>query len=273
MLMSIWTEVAFLPYFLLFLVLELFLYAKPVNWKSLALNWSYWPFWVLFNAAILVAMQTLGLPALREWAQHYRLVLDLGQVHPVVLALINLFLFDLGYYWFHRLQHTRWLWDQHAVHHSDTELNSSTAFRHHFLENLVRFPIVDLPLMFLFVGAATNPEISWIEAVALAFVNHLGIFAHANLRVGLGPINWLVTSPQTHRLHHSCERKHWNCNFAAYFPFIDVVFGTYMAPQRGEYPNTGIASLGRQMTTPSELMAYPFRTWTRRVRSKKIFAS
>lgn len=260
----IWGEMTLLPWFALFLALETVLHARPPNWRLAVLNWSYWPFWVAINAIILLAMEAAGLPAFRHWTEGYRLALDLGHVHPLVLALVDLLLFDLGYYWFHRLQHTRWLWDQHAIHHADTELNSSTAFRHHFLENLVRFPLVDLPLMFLFVGAVTNPAVSWPETVALAFVNHLGIFAHANLRVGLGPLNWLVTCPQTHRLHHSREVRHWNRNFAAYFPFIDVIFGTYYAPARGEYPETGIPSLGARMDTPFKIMAHPFRMWHRK---------
>src|SRR4029453_761312 len=41
------------------------------------------------------------------------------------------FVGDFASYWRHRLEHTRWLWPTHAIHHSDTEMTWLTGNRFH----------------------------------------------------------------------------------------------------------------------------------------------
>src|SRR6266699_2413203 len=42
---------------------------------------------------------------------------------------------DLIFYWVHRAQHRyRFLWAMHSFHHSDDDLNVTTAYRHYWLE-------------------------------------------------------------------------------------------------------------------------------------------
>jgi sterol desaturase/sphingolipid hydroxylase (fatty acid hydroxylase superfamily) len=194
--------------------------------------------------------------------------MHLGRLNPVVQQFLLLFLFDLWYYWFHRIQHTTALWPQHAIHHSEPHLNAATAFRHHLLENLVKVPLVDIPLMFIFVEAVWGHR-GWFTEVATGFVTYLGVFAHSNLRIGFGPLSWVLVSPQTHRIHHSVKARHWNRNFAAYFPVIDVVFGTYYHPRRNEYPDTGIPGVGYQLNSLPAALAHPFREWAAMARDRR----
>ena len=263
---TIWGEAQFLPWFLLYAVLEIPFGAKPVDWRAMLQNWGYWPVWVLGNASIAVLLDTVGRPALQGWANRHGLEIPGSHMHPIVAALAGLLVFDVFYYWFHRVQHTRVLWHQHAIHHSDRAINATTAFRHHFLENLVKYPLVDLPLLFIYVEAVRRTDVSFAETVAVAFVAHLGIFAHANLRIGFGWLSWLLVCPQSHRLHHSAEKRHWGHNYAAYFPLIDVVFGTYMRPAPGEYPETGMAGMAEAMANPLRMSAYPFHAWNAQFR-------
>jgi sterol desaturase/sphingolipid hydroxylase (fatty acid hydroxylase superfamily) len=178
-------------------------------------------------------------------------------------------MFDLFYYWFHRSQHTTALWPQHALHHSETHLNAATAFRHHILENIVKVPLVDIPLMFIFVESVWD-ERGLITQIATGFVAYLGVFAHSNLRIGFGPLSWLIISPQTHRIHHSVEAVHWNRNFAAYFPVIDVMFGTYYHPRRDEYPDTGIPGMGVRLDNLPAAFTYPFREWGSMLKQRRL---
>jgi sterol desaturase/sphingolipid hydroxylase (fatty acid hydroxylase superfamily) len=48
-----------------------------------------------------------------------------------------------------------------------------------------------------------------------------------------------VSGPRWHRLHHSIDVEHMNCNFAAFFPVIDLLFGTYRAPDPSALLRTG----------------------------------
>jgi sterol desaturase/sphingolipid hydroxylase (fatty acid hydroxylase superfamily) len=252
-------ELRLLPIFGLYFVAERLIGAKRFDWRAWAFDWQYWLLWVLGNSVILAVLAAAG-GDLKTWAAGHRLFLNLGRLHPVVRQLLLLLTFDLFYYWFHRVQHTTALWPQHAVHHSAPHLNAATAFRHHILENAVRFPFVDVPLMFIFVHSVWA-DAGLLTQLATGFVAYLGIFAHSNLRIGFGPLNWLIVSPQTHRIHHSIEARHWNRNFAAYFPVIDVVFGTYYHPRKDEYPDTGVPGIGFTLNSLPAAFMYPFREW------------
>jgi sterol desaturase/sphingolipid hydroxylase (fatty acid hydroxylase superfamily) len=72
-----------------------------------------------------------------------------------------------------------------------------------------------------------------------------GFVNHANLRLHLGPLTALVSNPQWHRIHHSISIEHRDKNFAAFFPVIDIMFGTYYRPHKHEYPATGVAAASR----------------------------
>jgi sterol desaturase/sphingolipid hydroxylase (fatty acid hydroxylase superfamily) len=258
-------ELRLLPIFALYFVAERLIGAKKFDWRAWAFDWQYWGVWVLGNSIILAIITYGGLNDLRDWAAGHRTIMQFGKLHPVIRQLMLLFFFDLFYYWFHRLQHTTVLWPQHAVHHSETHLNAATAFRHHLLENVIKIPLVDIPLMFIFVESVWASD-GILTQLSTGFIAYLGIFAHSNLRIGFGKLNWILVSPQTHRVHHSIELRHWNRNFAAYFPLIDVVFGTYYHPKRDEYPDTGIPGMGAKLNTLPAALAYPFQEWHRMLR-------
>lgn len=158
-----------------------------------------------------------------------------GVAGQVLLALAYFVLFDLCQYLMHRLQHSvPLLWETHKFHHSETEFNSSTQGRVHPLQYLVG-GLFHLPVVILFGAWAPH-----FVAAFLAF-RLWGFFNHANLRVGLGPLTPFISGPQWHRIHHSISAAHHDKNFAAFFPFIDIIFGTYYRPRPGEYPLTGLS--------------------------------
>lgn len=262
-------ELRLLPYFAIYFVAERLFGVRRLNLKAWLFDWQYWLVWVAGNSAIMAALQLAGVFDLQHHVPVPRLIVALGSVHPVINQLIILFTFDVFYYWFHRIQHTTALWPQHALHHAETHLSAATAFRHHLLENLVKVPLVDVPLMFIFVHTVWQHPTGWLTSFATGFLAYLGIFAHSNLRIGYGPLNWVLVSPQTHRIHHSIESRHWNRNFAAYFPLLDVVFGTYYDPRPGEYPDTGIPGLGTSLDSLPAALAYPFVTWRDMVRAQR----
>lgn len=254
-------EIRVIPFMIGFFLIGLLFSAQKTDWKSLRVNLSYWPFWVIGNMAIAAVLHVLCMDDLREWSQRHVWVASIGQIHPALLSLINLATFDFFYYWYHRTEHVTSLWHYHAVHHSDTAMNPTTAFRHHFFENVIRVPIVDLPLMLIFIDATANPNVGVMGMILTAFISYLGVFAHSNLRIGFGPLAWLIINPQIHRVHHSLELRHADKNFAAYFPILDVIFGTYYHPARNEYPETGVVDIGRTLDSPIKMMVHPFKRW------------
>ncbi len=166
---------------------------------------------------------------------------------------------DFLYYWWHRFQHTnRWLWAQHTLHHTERSLSVLTSMRHHWLEDPIRLFVQALPLGFaLFVAP---PSVAWVATI-------LGLwpfFIHLNLRLPMGPLTYVFSGPQYHRIHHSILPQHIDKNFAAFFPLWDIIFGTACIPAKGEYPPTGIN--GVETDSFAKALFSPFVDWTRMAR-------
>jgi len=149
---------------------------------------------------------------------------------PIILILSTLII-DTFIYWRHRAFHLfTILWRCHLVHHSDTEMNVSTNFRHHPLEF-----IVSNTLMILFLYAIKLPEFTIITYFFLSTVislwHHSDIKYAAFLEKLLQPI---FITPEIHRLHHSSNTKERNSNYGMIFSFWDKLFSSYTAPKNTE---------------------------------------
>lgn len=158
-----------------------------------------------------------------------------GFLGQLLFALSFALVWDVWQYWVHRAQHA-WpaLWETHKFHHSETALNSSTQARHHLAHHLLML-LLYFPVLVLF-GVLSPHAIA-----AFAMFRLWGFVNHANIRLHLGGLTPIVAGPQWHRIHHSTHAEHLDRNFATFFPFIDLLFGTYYAPQREEYPPTGLS--------------------------------
>ena len=180
-----------------------------------------------------------------------------GIARDIAATLLSLLIFDFFYYWWHRSEHRfPQLWAIHKLHHMDPGINVSTNLRHHWLEDVGRIPMITIPMAMLF---DLSPQAG--GAIGFAF-SAWTFFIHANLKLSLGWLSWLVDGPQVHRIHHSKLPEHFDRNFAAFFPIWDVIFGTYYHPGRGEFPPTGVTG-EPQVTTLREAAWLPFRTWWR----------
>ncbi len=196
--------------------------------------------WLPFILAWVLALQTLVTPAagaILRAAGGGVLPRLIGAPESLAaktaFTLFFALAWDVWQYAVHRLQHASpLLWTTHALHHEETALNATSQARHH-PTNYLLFAVLYLPLLLLFGGLAPHPVGAFLMFRLWGFVNH------ANVRVSFGWATPLLAGPQWHRLHHSTLPEHRDRNFAAFFPFLDVVFGTYAAPKEGEWPRTG----------------------------------
>jgi sterol desaturase/sphingolipid hydroxylase (fatty acid hydroxylase superfamily) len=147
---------------------------------------------------------------------------------PLVSFVLYLLLFDLADYWYHRAQHHfHWWWQLHALHHSQRQMTLWTDNRNHLLDDLLR----DSAFVALALAIGVPPG-QFIALVAL--MQLVESLSHANVRLGFGPLRWLLVSPRFHRLHHAIGLGHESAgqgslgghNFAVLFPVWDLVFGT-----------------------------------------------
>lgn len=174
---------------------------------------------------------------------------------PLQFALA-LLLYDAKKYWIHRLQHTRWLWPLHAIHHCDTHLTWMNFHRQHPLE-----PVMASALSILLLMALGIPPLMIAGAASLHGI--YGYYIHQNLPLSHGPLRYVLVSPRMHRVHHSLD--HPNCNYGGMFAFNDVLFGTYRDPGQVAI-RTGVEDLGPDDGIVGQ-MIYPFRAWARMLRA------
>jgi sterol desaturase/sphingolipid hydroxylase (fatty acid hydroxylase superfamily) len=176
-------------------------------------------------------------------------------------ALIAFVLTDFLMWFTHWMRHkVPTFWYFHAVHHAAPTLNALTDNRVHFVEGMISATLVVLPSRWLGLDGPA--------ALALTIATtYFTAFTHTAVRWNLGPLRYVLVTPQSHRVHHSYAPEHIDVNFATVFSFWDILFRTqYMGWH--EYPATGIADPEfplEQRPTPGHLVAsyghqivYPF---------------
>lgn len=156
----------------------------------------------------------------------------------VSLAIVVVAL-DLYKYTFHRLQHAiPFLWAMHSFHHSANGITFITGARHFWLERVLS----DAFLPILTILFRIPPDM----AIAAGFIFFVpDACAHLNVRIPLGRFVTWINNPQWHRIHHSVHPEHRDKNFAAFFPLLDILFGTAWVPKPDEYPATGLVPAER----------------------------
>jgi len=143
-----------------------------------------------------------------------------------VRILMALFIVDFIVYWIHRSQHRfNLMWRTHAWHHSIEEMYWFAGFRTSFFHSLLNnVPQVIIPVT-LFELSPAEAGIGYSLGVFIQFVEH------TNCRLSFGPLNWLLVTPDYHRIHHSAT-LHRGKNLAGTFRIWDMMFGTYVDPAR-----------------------------------------
>jgi len=180
-----------------------------------------------------------------------------------LLTLLPLALSDLWMSATHRLEHrVAFMWQFHKVHHSEHQLNVMSTFRDHPLQHLWRsFVPMFATSLILHLNPGNGIQTASYSVVFLYFLSTL---AHSNLRLELPWLDRILVTPQVHRIHHSVSPEHIDRNYVDVFPIFDMMFGSYVAPRRGEFPDTGLVSQER-IETFWATQASPFLGfWKRR---------
>ena len=149
-----------------------------------------------------------------------------------IQLLISLALFDLVAYWRHRLMHTAALWPFHEVHHSSTHLNWLSGIRNHPVNTLVIY-LCGAVLLGAFGFTANVLVVTGV--IRFYWVS----FIHTDIRLNLGVLNYVIATPGFHRWHHVTGQIR-NRNFAGFFSFYDLTFGTFYLPKGQEAQGFGL---------------------------------
>ena len=152
---------------------------------------------------------------------------------PFWLAcLLSFLILDLAIWFGHwASHHIPLFWRVHRVHHSDIDLDVTSALRFHPIEILAS--MLWKAVIILLLGA---PALAvFIFEVVL---NGCAMFNHANIRIPKKLdrlLRCVVVTPDMHRIHHSIIERETNANFGFNLPWWDRLFGTYTSdPQDGQ---------------------------------------
>jgi sterol desaturase/sphingolipid hydroxylase (fatty acid hydroxylase superfamily) len=145
---------------------------------------------------------------------------------------------EIGAYWGHRCMHQiPFLWRFHAVHHSAEELDWLVNTRAHPLDMVFTRACGLMPIYAL--GLAQPTGLSDSVAMSYALFGTLWSFViHANVRWRFGLIEQVISTPAFHHWHHTKDGPTYiDKNYAAIFPWVDRVFGTFYLPKE-QWPHS-----------------------------------
>lgn len=175
---------------------------------------------------------------------------------PWIQAVVAVALLDLLTYALHRAFHRApLLWRFHAVHHTDLDLDVSSASRFHTGEVLVS-SILKVGVV-LVVGISPLGLVVF-ESVMLACAQ----FQHANIRLPdrLEAGLWrTLVPPAMHRIHHTPTHEDTNSNYGTIFTVWDWLLGTLRRHPPDPTASFGVESLrDPQALGITRLLVLPF---------------
>lgn len=179
--------------------------------------------------ALLLVLTNLALSAgtarLAVFGDSHRVgLLHLLELPPLTKLILGVAALDFFGYLAHLLLHkSRLGWRFHRVHHSESAVDVTTAFRQHPGETVWRI-LWQMAAVVLF-GLPL-----WVVVIYLTLSGLNAQLEHANIRLNDrvdGLLRLLVVTPNMHKTHHSRLRKETDSNYSNIFSLWDRLCGTY----------------------------------------------
>ena len=169
-----------------------------------------------------------------------------------IKIIIGVILLDfVGAYLPHVLMHkVYWLWRIHSVHHSDTMVDVTTAFRQHPFETVLR-------VSFYVSGMVLLGLPLWILLVYISLSAFNAQLEHSNIKVNRRIekiVQLIFVTPNMHKIHHSKYQIETDSNYSNIFSFWDRIFGTLTKKEKPGDIQYGLDYLTQKDYSLSELL-------------------
>ncbi|SQD76745.1 sterol desaturase family protein [Moritella yayanosii] len=178
---------------------------------------------VAIDAALYVQQQQWGFVALMAETE---LMLESDLIRSTLIVVLSIMLLDAAIYFQHRIFHKiPVLWRLHRMHHSDLDIDVTTAIRFHPIEI-----VLSMLIKIAVIIALGVPVIAVVLFEML--LNLTAMFNHSNIRLPSKVdryIRYILVTPDMHRIHHSTNGRETNHNFGFCLPWWDHLFGSYQA--------------------------------------------
>jgi sterol desaturase/sphingolipid hydroxylase (fatty acid hydroxylase superfamily) len=179
----------------------------------------------IVNSMVLYLLMTQPLiSALSFTRTHPMGITHFGGLKGWSEIILTVIAFDLWDYWMHRANHRLvLLWRFHKAHHSDMEIDVTTAARFHIGELI--FSGISKGLMVLLWGPSL-----WGLVTFDILLNVAAQFHHSNLGIPItfqDRIERIFVTPRMHRCHHALAPDCYDTNFSTILSFWDRIFRSY----------------------------------------------
>lgn len=156
------------------------------------------------------------------WIYEHYAVWQLSQ-ESMWIWLLAFVIYDLGYYWVHRLSHRMHImWGSHVVHHSSEEYNLTTALRQ------TGTPAVFAWLIFLPMAVLGISPTIVLTCAALNLIYQFWVHTRHIDKLPAW-FEAIFVTPSHHRVHHALNREYIDKNYAGVFILWDKWFGSFAA--------------------------------------------
>ena len=215
----------------------------------------------LFSAPgfLLARVSLVPLPLLTAaWAtRHHFGLLHWIELPSWLAVALGVLVMDYAYYWWHVGLHlVPLLWRFHTVHHSDLDMDVSTALRFHLGEVVFSVPFR------MGIVAAFGINV-WALVVFELVFETVTFFEHSNWRLPIGLerfLNHLLVTPRMHGIHHSIVQRETNSNWGTIFCWWDLLHKTLRRDIPQEAITIGVAAYrDENELTCGQLFLLPFR--------------
>lgn len=202
-------------------------YAVPLfrfNYKKLKHAWPN----IFFTLTTIVINFALAFILLKtsDWTVNNSFGLLQWLKLPLGVSVIMgiIFLDFFGAWLAHYVQHKiKPLWMLHLIHHTDNNVDTTTANRHHPGESVIRFVFTGIGVFIL--GAPIGLVLLY-QSLSVVFSQ----FNHANIRLPKKVdtiISFIIVSPDMHKVHHHLKLPYTDTNYGNIFSFWDRILGTF----------------------------------------------
>lgn len=209
---------------------------------------------LLISVGLVAVLVVALLPLL--WLRSFNIA---GSLPPAVAVLLAVLIVLIGQYWGHRLTHeVPFLWRFHSVHHSIEDMDWVASGRLHPIDQVFTHAVYIAPLYLLgYTGA--------VFGGLIVFFTFLALLQHANTRLRVPVIRWVINTPEWHHWHHAIDAEAINKNYGT--PVVDKLFGTAYMPRDKRPSGFGTPDPVPPVGYLSQL-AYPFTKPARQVSAR-----
>lgn len=250
-------------FIILFIVETKFQLRKRVQnrWKRIVINFIVSiPAFVLLRLLFIPAMIWLAVKN-QQWHFGLNYLFDAPQWIHIAISFL---LLDYSNYLWHIVLHKfPLMWRFHLVHHTDLDLDITTAFRFHFGEMIGS--LIFRGAAILLIGASL-----WIVLIYEIVFEAATQFHHSNTKLPFKfekVLNYLIVTPRMHGIHHSMIKEETDSNYSIIFSFWDRVHKTVRLKIHQNEIVTGVPSyVDEKELTIGNLLKMPFtkiRKWNK----------